>query len=188
MVTGLVLAFAMLLAFPCAAQPVADPAAAIQVPSSDDKPPAGVAFRVVSIISDGVRLHGEVFYPVTEQGRKLPTIISAHGWGGVAAFLRQDAVALAHAGYLVIDFDYRGWGESDSRVVLTGPEPASKQDNTFTAQVRAQRGHVDPFEQVEDWFNVIDWAQGETMVDTSRIGVRGTSYSGGNAASAPRAA
>ena len=174
----------MLLAFPCAAQPVADPAAAIQVPSSDDKPPAGVAFRVVSIISDGVWLHGEVFYPVTEQGRKLPTIISAHGWGGVAAFLRQDGACRLPGDRLRLP----RLGRERQPRGADRPEPASKQDNTFTAQVRAQRGYVDPFEQVEDWFNVIDWAQGEMMVDTSRIGVRGTSYSGGHAASAPRAA
>ncbi len=176
----LVLAMALLLAAPCAAQPATDPAAATQVASADYKPPEGVAFRVVNVVSDGVRLHGELFYSKAEEGHKLPTVISAHGWGGVAAYLRQDAVAMAKAGYLVIDFDYRGWGESDSRVVLLSPEPASKDDNTFTAQVRAQRGYVDPFEQVDDWFNVIDWAQGEPMVDTARIGVRGSSYSGGH--------
>ena len=148
--------------------------------SASYKPPADLAFRVVNIISDGVRLHGELFYPKAAEGRKLPTVVSAHGWGGLAASLRQDAVAMAEAGYLVIDFDYRGWGESDSRVVLVSKEPASGENDRFTAEVQAQRGYVDPFEQVDDWFNVIDWAQGEPMVDTGRIGVRGTSYSGGH--------
>ena len=57
------------------------------------------------------------------EGQKLPTVIMAHGWGGTAAGFRPDAVELAHAGYLVITFDYRGWGESDSRVILVESEP-----------------------------------------------------------------
>ena len=60
-------------------------------------------------------------------------------------------------------FDYRGWGESDARVVLTGPAPAG--DAPFTAEVRPLRGYIDPFEQVEDWFNAIDWLAGEPMAD-----------------------
>ena len=182
---GRIVAAILLVALPASASgqttpPATDPAIYQQIPSSSYHPPDGIAFRVVSIISNGTRLHGELFYPKAAEGQKLPTIISAHGWGGVAAYLRQDAVELARAGYLVIDFDYRGWGESDSRVILLGPEPQSTGNNRFTAEVQAQRGYVDPWEQVEDWFNVIDWAQGEPMVDTTRIGVRGSSYSGGH--------
>ena len=58
------------------------------------------------------------------QPRKLPTIIMCHGWGGLAAHLRADAVVFAKAGYLVVVFDYRGWGASDSRVILAKPAPA----------------------------------------------------------------
>ncbi len=174
-------AILMLAAAPfIASSQAVDPATYAQVPSASYKPPEGIGFRVVNIMSDGVRLHGELIYPKAQEGHKLPTVISAHGWGGVAAYLRADAVALAKAGYLVIDFDYRGWGESDSRVILVSPEAAGTGNDRFTAEVQAQRGYVDPFEQVEDWFNVIDWAQGESMVDTARIGVRGTSYSGGH--------
>ena len=143
----------------------------------DYRPDAGVEFRIVSIISDGVRLHGEEFWPRVEDGHKLPTIVMANGWGGVAAALRPDANGLARAGYLVILFDYRGWGESDARVVLTSPEPAG--GGSFQATVQPLRGYVDPFEQVEDWFNVIDWAAGEPMADMTRLGLRGTSFSGG---------
>ena len=39
---------------------------------------------------------------------------------------------------------------------------------------------VDPFEQTADWFNVVNWAMGEPMVDKNRIGIRGSSYSGGH--------
>jgi hypothetical protein len=47
------------------------------------------------------------------------------------------------------------------------------------AEVQPLRGYIDPFEQVEDWFNAIDWAAGEPMADMDRLGLRGTSYSGG---------
>lgn len=146
--------------------------------AKDYRPAADVGFRVVSIMSDGVQLHGEMFWPRSEEGHKLATIIMANGWGGVAAALRPDANGLAEAGYLVILFDYRGWGESDARVVLTGPEPAG--DGRFMAEVQPLRGYIDPFEQVEDWFNAIDWAAGEPMADMNWLGLRGTSYSGGH--------
>src|SRR5690348_16730140 len=79
-----------------------------------------------------------------------PTIIQAHGWGGVAANFRLDSLALANAGYLVIAFDYRGWGQSDGRVVLKAP-PEKKDGRRFTAQVEELREYVDPLEQTTDW-------------------------------------
>jgi dienelactone hydrolase len=103
----------------------------------------------------------------------------AHGWGGTAANFRWDALALANAGYLVVTFDYRGWGRSSGRIVLTAP--AEKRDGrNFTAQVLELREYIDPIEQTTDWFNVINWAMGEPMVDKNRIGLRGSSYSGGH--------
>jgi dienelactone hydrolase len=157
-----------------------DPAAQIFGPSSAFQAPQDLTFRVVTILSDGVRLHGELFYPTKPSDHALPTVIMAHGWGGVAAGLRRDAIELARAGYLVLVFDYRGWGESDSRVILTTAEPPGTGNNKFTAEVQAIRGYIDPLEQVEDWFNAIDWAMAEPMVDPHRVGLRGTSYSGGH--------
>ena len=116
-------------------------------------------------------------------GKRLPTIIMAHGWGGVAASFRRDAIDFANAGYLVLTFDYRGWGESDARLVLTKAspiKPTSGQNQKFTAEVIEQREYVDPLEQTRDWFNVINWAAGEPVVDKDRIGLRGSSYSGGH--------
>ena len=159
----------------------ADPATWTSGLSKDYKPPEDVSFRVVSFQSEGVRLHGEIFAPRSAApGQKLPTVVSAHGWGGVAASLRTDAVQLARAGFQVFNFDYRGWGESDGRVILTGAYPDKlPADRKFTAQVEAIRGYVDPWEQAEDWFNAINFIVGEPTTDPSRIGVRGSSYSGG---------
>ena len=144
------------------------------------KVPDTIDFRSANIMSEGVRLHAELFSLKTLAGKQLPTIIMAHGWGGTAANFRPDGVALAAAGYLVITFDYRGWGESDSRVILTSPAPAKREGLRFTAEVMEIREVVDPLEETTDWFNVIHWAMGEPMVDKNRIGLRGSSYSGGH--------
>ena len=156
-----------------------DPAASPQQQAAGFKAPEDIDFRAANIISEGVRLHAELFSLKSLAGKPLPTIIQAHGWGGVAANFRWDALALANAGYLVIDFDYRGWGQSDGRIVLKAP-PEKKDGRRFTAQVEELREYVDPLEQTTDWFNVINWAMGEPMVDKERLGLRGSSYSGGH--------
>jgi dienelactone hydrolase len=142
-------------------------------------PPSGVAFRTVPVISEGVRLNAEVFSPQAAGSGPLPTVIQANGWGGVAAVLRDDAVALARAGYLVIDFDYRGWGLSDGRLVLAG-NPDAAAGRRLTAPVEELREYIDPIEQTVDWLSVVNWAMGEPAVDRERVGLRGTSYSGGH--------
>jgi dienelactone hydrolase len=158
----------------------ADPATWTTGRARDYRAPEDVAFRTVSILSEGVRLHGEMFAPKAQAGRKLPTIIMAHGWGGTASGFRRDAEQLTRAGFQVLTFDYRGWGESDSRVILTGAPPTPlPTGRKFTAQVEAVRGYVDPVEQAQDWFNVINWAAAEPTVDANRIGIRGSSFSGG---------
>jgi uncharacterized protein len=158
-----------------------DPAAQRQTASY--KPPDNIDYRRVNIMSEGVRMHGELFSLTSLAGKKLPTIIQAHGWGGTAAGFRRDSIDLANAGYLVLSFDYRGWGESDSRLILTGPapvKPISGQSQKFTAEVMEVREVVDPLEFVADWFNAIHWAMGDAAVDKDRIGLRGSSYSGGH--------
>jgi len=133
-------------------------------------PPDDIYYRKANVMSEGVRLTAELFSPKSAAGKQLPTIIMSHGWGGTAALLRDVALDFAHAGYLVIAFDYRGWGASDSRVVLTAPAPVKKDGNKFTAEVMEIREVVDPLEQTQDIFNVINWAMGEPQVDKNRIG------------------
>ncbi|MEK7829849.1 MAG: alpha/beta fold hydrolase [Acidobacteriota bacterium] len=156
-----------------------DPAAQSQQAAPVFKAPDNIEFRTAKIISEGVRIHAELYSLKSLTGKTLPTIIQAHGWGGTAANFRWDSLALANAGYLVIAFDYRGWGQSDGRVILTAP-PEKKEGRRFTAQVEELREYVDPMEQLTDWFTVINWAMGEPTVDKQRIGVRGSSYSGGH--------
>src|ERR1044071_2747519 len=129
--------------------------------------PAEIDYRKADMYSEGTRMSAELFSLKTSAGKKLPTILMAHGWGGVKASLRPDAVLFAKSGYLVVTFDYRGWGESDSR----------------TARVKGQtqdvREVVDPIDFGTDWLNAIHWVAGEPQCDMNRFGLWGSSFSGG---------
>ena len=140
---------------------------------------AEIEERGAVIISDGVRLAAELYDPKSAS-QALPTIIMSHGWGGTAAMLAPQATDFAQAGYFVIVFDYRGWGKSRARVIQTAPAAAEKSaDGRFTGEMRELRELVDPLDQAMDMQNVIHWAMGEGAVDKSRVGLWGTSFSGG---------
>ena len=143
-------------------------------------PPENIDYRKAGIISEGTRMAAEWFALKSLAGQALPTILMAHGWGGTAAQLRTVGLDFARAGYFVVTFDYRGWGESDSRLVLTGPAPAEKKANRFSAEVQEVREVVDPLDMTTDWLNALHWLQGEPQCDKARIGLWGTSYSGGH--------
>jgi dienelactone hydrolase len=169
-------------------QVLAVSAAYQQQPQSQPRPqsapsfaaPADINWRQANVMSEGVRLSAELFSLKSTSGKQLPTIILCHGWGGVAAQLRREALDFARAGYLAITFDYRGWGASDSRLILAGRMPEKKDANRFTAEVIEVREVVDPLDQTQDIFNVIHWAVGEEQVDKNRIALWGSSYAGGH--------
>jgi dipeptidyl aminopeptidase/acylaminoacyl peptidase len=144
--------------------------------------PAGVASRTVDVWSDGTRLSGDVFYPEGKSATSnYPAIVMSHGWGGTRGHLNQAyAPFFAAEGFVVLTIDYRGWGDSDSRLVLEGEQPEIGEDGTATVKVRAIRELVDPLDQTEDMINAISWIEGEPGVDSDRIGLWGSSYSGGH--------
>jgi dienelactone hydrolase len=144
------------------------------------EPPSDIVFNKATVISEGTRMAAELFVAKGNEGKPLPTIIMCHGWGGTAERLRPDAVVFARAGYFVVTFDYRGWGASEGRVLLTKPAPAHKPGEPFTAEVKEIREVVDSLDQTTDLLNVIHWVQGEKQCDTKRIGLWGSSYSGGH--------
>lgn len=137
------------------------------------------AFRAADIISEGTRMSAEVFAPAGSEGQRLPTIVMSHGWGGLAEHLRHSAARFAKGGYLVVTFDYRGWGKSDSRLILAGPKP-EKKEGKLVAEVKEVREVVDPIDQTTDIVNAVSWAAGDKQCDPERIGIWGTSYSGGH--------
>ncbi|MBV9411185.1 MAG: alpha/beta fold hydrolase [Acidimicrobiia bacterium] len=89
-----------------------------------------------------------------------PVIVMAHGFAAIRA-LRLDAYAarFADAGYAVLVFDYRGWGDSAG-------EPRRVLD------IRAQQ---------LDWRAGVAYARSIKGVDTSRLVLWGTSFGGGHA-------
>jgi dienelactone hydrolase len=143
-------------------------------------PPDDIQFQTRDIVSEGTRMTAEVFSLKTLAGKKLPAIILCHGWGGLALHLRPEAIAFARAGYLAVAFDYRGWGASDGRLISTGPLAAGTRPARFTAEVIEIREVVDPLDQTTDLQNAIHWVVGEPQCDAGRIGLWGSSYSGGH--------
>jgi len=156
------------------------PWASAQTTNAAYQPPADVSYRRATIISEGSRLVAEVFAAKDGDEKSLPTIILCHGWGGVAERLRPEAVAFARAGYLAVTFDYRGWGLSEGRLVATKPLARGKPGEAVTAEVQEICEVVDPLDQTTDLANVIHWVHGEKHCDKERIGLWGTSYSGGH--------
>ena len=109
--------------------------------------------------SKGVTCRGWLFTPDTAApGPGFPTIVMAHGFSGVKEQALPDfAEQFAMAGFAVLLFDYRYFGSSDG-------EP---------------RCQLFPLEMVEDYRNAISWASEQPNLDADRIGIWGTSYSGG---------
>jgi fermentation-respiration switch protein FrsA (DUF1100 family) len=68
------------------------------------------------------------------------------------------AKRFASAGFITLVFDYRHFGESEGQ----------------------PRGQLFPREQLDDYCNAISWLSHHQLVDPERIGVWGTSQSGGN--------
>jgi dienelactone hydrolase/mannose-6-phosphate isomerase-like protein (cupin superfamily) len=143
----------------------------------------GVVQRDITLWSDGTRLSGILLYPKDRnEGERLPAIVLCNGWGGTKAFLMRSGIAprFAAAGYVVINYDYRGWGDSDSRLVVRDDMPSPDKDGYVTVKAQAIRDLVDPVDQQQDVDAAISYVYGEPMVDRSRIGIWGTSFGGGH--------
>jgi hypothetical protein len=85
---------------------------AAPAPGSFDK-------RAVTIWSDGVRMAGDLHLPQDlKPGDKLPAVLFCAGTGGTKKGTPQRlAPRFVEAGLAFLAFDYRGWGESDSRLM-----------------------------------------------------------------------
>lgn len=150
-----------------------------------DVRPIDADVRSIDIYSEGIRMAGNVFTPAgVDAAGKRPGVLLVHGWGGVKSHLNQAyAPAFADAGYVVLTFDYRGWGESDGIVVRTGKRPETVNDDgegtTYDTTVRELRTIVNPLEQMDDIRAAMAYLTSEPNVDASRIAVWGTSLGGG---------
>jgi fermentation-respiration switch protein FrsA (DUF1100 family) len=111
----------------------------------------------VEFDADGVTLRGWLYAPDHASGA-LPTVVMAPGFTGVKEMAPGFAEAFAEAGLAVLAYDNRNFGASDG-------EP---------------RQEIDPWAQVRDYRTAITYATTRLDVDATRIGIWGSSYSGGH--------
>src|SRR5450755_4497013 len=108
--------------------------------------------------AEGVTLRGW-FYAAEGVGSSAPAVVMAHGFSAVKEmYLDSFAEVFAAAGLHALVFDNRNFGASDG-------EP---------------RQEIDPWAQVRDYRHAITYASTRPEVDASRIGIWGSSYSGGH--------
>ncbi len=112
----------------------------------------------VEFDAEGVTLRGWLYTP-DGAGESAPTVVMAHGFSAVKEmYLDRFAEAFAEAGLAALVFDNRNFGASDG-------EP---------------RQEIDPWAQVRDYRHAITYAGSRPEVDRDRIGIWGSSYSGGH--------
>ncbi|MBM3483817.1 MAG: alpha/beta hydrolase [Alphaproteobacteria bacterium] len=113
--------------------------------------------KPVHFFSEGVRLVGDLYLPEgLKAGDRRAGIVLCHGYTGVKdLFLPDNARVLNEAGYIVLTFDYKGWGES------AGP-----------------RSRLAPFSRVADSQAALSFLAAQPEVAPDRLGLYGTSYGG----------
>ena len=114
----------------------------------------------VTFYSEGFKLVGDLYRPDgLAPGERRAGILLCHGYTGVKdLYLPDNARVLAEAGYVVLAFDYKGWGGSE------GP-----------------RTRLAPYSRVADAQAALTWLGAQPEVDESRLGIYGTSYGGATA-------
>ena len=114
--------------------------------------------RDIEFDAEGVTLRGW-FYTADGPGGSAATVVMAHGFSAVKEmYLNDYAEIFAGAGLNALVYDNRNFGASDG-------EP---------------RQEIDPWAQVRDYRHAITYATTLPEVDSDRIGVWGSSYSGGH--------
>lgn len=175
----------LLLALPCIPIPRAGAQAApvekpVQAPRRAPLPD-NVEKREVVVFSDGTRMAGDLYLPKDlKPDEKRPGIVLCAGTGGTkgGSGARLSSI-FAQAGYIALAFDYRGWGDSDSKLITTEKQPRPDADGNISVKVRAVRWQMDFADQAMDIRAAISFIAGEAHVDRERIGIWGSSYGGG---------
>jgi dipeptidyl aminopeptidase/acylaminoacyl peptidase len=113
--------------------------------------------KAIAFHSEGMRLVGDVFYPDgLRPSERRAGIVLCHGYTGVKdLYLPDNARVLNEAGYVVLTFDYKGWGDSE------GP-----------------RSRLAPYSRVADVQAALTFLGSLPEVDAARLGIYGTSYGG----------
>jgi uncharacterized protein len=113
----------------------------------------------IEFVGEGrVALRGWLYVPAGSERRAAVSM--CHGFAGVKEHgLDRFAAAFAEAGFVVLVHDHRNFGAS---------EGTPRQD-------------IDPWAQIADWRRAITYLENRPEVDPERIGIWGTSFSGGHA-------
>jgi cephalosporin-C deacetylase-like acetyl esterase len=107
--------------------------------------------------ADGTTLRGWLYTPDDGSG-PFPAIVMSHGFSAYKEMgLDEYAEVFAAAGFAVVVYDNRNLGASDG-------EP---------------RFDIDAVAQARDYRHAISYAQSLAEVDAERVGIWGTSYTGG---------
>lgn len=138
-----------------------------------------VSSRDVTIWSEGSRLKAEFFAPAGGPDNS-PAVLLCHGWGGLKSHLATYAERFAAEGFACLVFDYRGWGDSDGKIIPQDNTPMLTEAGSMTIPVRVVREVVDPVDHVADVRACLAWLLTEPGVDAGRVGLWGTSYGGGH--------
>ena len=111
----------------------------------------------VSFMVEGASISGWLYLP-EERASPVPCIVMGHGFGGTKdMFLERYAVRYQEAGFAVLTFDYRYFGESEG-------EPRQLMWIPY---------------QLEDYTAAVEYARSRQEIDPARIALWGTSASGG---------
>ena len=111
----------------------------------------------VEFLSGDDIIRGSFYLPASDS--PVAGVVLAHGWGMVAGGdLEEYAQRITQQGISCLTFDFRRLGKS-------GGEP---------------RQEIDPAWQQEDYRTAITYLSARPEVDQGRIGIWGTSYSGGH--------
>ncbi|MGV9818646.1 alpha/beta hydrolase [Nocardia xishanensis] len=142
--------------------------------------PEGVVRETSTIWSNGIPLDADVYRPATiPPDAALPAVVLCHGWGGGKHTAERYAALFASAGMITLTFTQSSWFGSGSPLHLVGAAPERDDNDEALAQVRFVRDLVDPFAWTANLHAALDYLEGEPHVDTTRLGVWGTSYGGG---------
>ncbi len=143
--------------------------------------PDGAEKKIVTIYSDGTKMLGDLYVPAgLQKGDKRPAVIFCAGTAGTKRGTpTQMAPYFLEAGFVFLAFDYRGWGDSDGKLMPVEPLPKPDPKGEVTVKVRVVRWQMDFADQTQDIRAAISFLAGEPSVDPARIGIIGTSYGGG---------
>lgn len=146
--------------------------------------PEGITTKQVTYYSDDTACYAKMFYPKDfDPSKKYPGVVLGHGTNAISIALEKYGAVFAAHGIVAMAIDYRGYGFSDGWVMLDEEDTTTDEQRITekTARVVLKRTRLLTPKQVEDYRNAISYLQGEPGVDPDKIGLWGSSLSGGTA-------